>query len=114
MKHTQTTAEHGHAPHEPHESGWLMTAPLICSHPFNRGGFIGVPYALGSLVFDHPVNYLEKKTRAALASEAPEQAPAEIHWLSPPPSPHDGAPQHLYSTASSEAIHLRRKSTKSA
>ncbi len=57
--------------HEPHESPWTMTVPLIVLAVLSTlGGLIGVPYALGSLLSDHPVNYLER-TLAPAISEAP-------------------------------------------
>ena len=106
--HAHDAAEHGHAVHEPQESGWLMTAPLIVLAVLSTvGGFIGVSYALGSLVSSHPVNYLERTLDPVLASKAGEHAAGEIHWLSPPPTPHDGAPAAsvIEGTASSETIH---------
>jgi NADH-quinone oxidoreductase subunit L len=102
------SAEHGHAVPEPHESGWLMTAPLIVLAILSTvGGFIGVSYALGSLLTSHPVNYLETKLAPVLESKAEEHAPGEIHWLSPPPAPHDGAPAAsvIGGTEGSETIH---------
>ena len=85
--------EHVHAGHEPHESSWLMTVPLILLAVLSTfGGFIGVSYALGSLVSSHPTNYLEEKLEPVLASQPHENRSEEIHWKSPPPQPHDGAP----------------------
>ena len=50
-----------HGPVEPHESPWIMTLPLIVLAALSTvGGLIGVSYALGSLVTDHPVNYIER------------------------------------------------------
>jgi NADH-quinone oxidoreductase subunit L len=91
------TAHHG--VHEPHESPWVMTVPLIVLAILSTlGGLVGVPYALGSLVSDHPVNYIEQTLDPVIAhapagdhgaSEADTHGPI---WLSPPPQPHDGAP----------------------
>ncbi|HBB86021.1 MAG TPA: NADH-quinone oxidoreductase subunit L [Blastocatellia bacterium] len=87
-----------HAVHEPHESPWLMTAPLVVLAVLSTiGGFIGVPYALGSLVGSHPTNYIEQ-TLGPVIAKVPgektegEHAPAEPIWLSHPPQTTDSAP----------------------
>jgi NADH-quinone oxidoreductase subunit L len=95
----QADAHHEHGVHEPHESPWVMTVPLIVLAVLSTlGGFIGVPYALGSLFSDHPVNYIEN-TLAPVISHVPgatqtgETALAdEMEWLSPKPQAVDGAP----------------------
>jgi NADH-quinone oxidoreductase subunit L len=47
--------------HEPSEAPWVMTIPLIILAVLSTfGGFLGIPYALGSLFSDHPVNYIER------------------------------------------------------
>jgi NADH-quinone oxidoreductase subunit L len=52
---------HSHHAHEPHEAPWVMKIPLIILAVFSTlGGFLGVPYALGSFFTDHPVNYIER------------------------------------------------------
>ena len=88
-----------HGTHEPHESPWIMTVPLIVLAVLSAiGGFIGVPYALGSLVSDHPTNYIEETLDPVVAklpaADHNEAEPAEHapHLLSPAPQPHDGAP----------------------
>ncbi|HEX9630500.1 MAG TPA: hypothetical protein VF961_10805, partial [Pyrinomonadaceae bacterium] len=86
-----------HAVHEPHESPWLMTAPLVVLAVLSTiGGFIGVPYALGSLVGLHPTNYIEQTLDPVIAKVPggkTEGAPgAEPVWLSHPPQPTDSAP----------------------
>ncbi|HKO44316.1 MAG TPA: NADH-quinone oxidoreductase subunit L [Pyrinomonadaceae bacterium] len=90
-----------HGPHEPHESPWIMTVPLIVLAVLSTiGGFIGVPYALGSLLSDHPVNYIEQTLDPVVAKlpakdgEHHEAEPnaAESHLVSPAPQPHDGPP----------------------
>jgi NADH-quinone oxidoreductase subunit L len=90
-----------HGTHEPHESPWIMTVPLIVLAVLSTiGGFIGVPYALGSLFSDHPVNYIEQTLDPVVAKlpakgvdhHEAEQNPAESHLISPAPQPHDGAP----------------------
>ena len=66
----QPAHEH-HAVHEPHESPWSMTVPLIVLAVLSTfGGLIGVSYALGSLVSSHPVNYIEE-TLGPVISEVP-------------------------------------------
>ncbi|MGI8836384.1 MAG: NADH-quinone oxidoreductase subunit L [Pyrinomonadaceae bacterium] len=107
-KHSDhTAAAHGihddahhddHGVHGPHESPWLMTAPLIVLAILSTvGGFIGVPYALGSLVSSHPTNYIEQTLDPVIAKvpgakHEGEAAAAEPIWLSHPPQPTDGAP----------------------
>jgi NADH-quinone oxidoreductase subunit L len=86
-----------HGAHEPHESPWLMTVPLIILAVLSfGGGLIGVPYALSSLLGGHPENYIERTLDPVIAkapggSGVGEHGPEPI-WLSAPPQPHDGAP----------------------
>jgi NADH-quinone oxidoreductase subunit L len=89
-----------HVPHEPYESPWLMTVPLIVLAILSTvGGLIGVPYAISSLFGGHPENYIERILEPVVA-RAPESGKAgelaehanEPIWLSPPPQPVDGAP----------------------
>ena len=64
-----------HGVHEPHESPWVMTVPLIVLAVLSTvGGLIGVPYALGSLFSDHPVNYIEQ-TLEPVISHVPASVP---------------------------------------
>ncbi len=93
--------EHAHhVVHEPHESPWIMTVPLIVLAVLSTlGGLIGIPYALGSLVSDHPVNYIEQTLEPVVAhvpaggSHSGEAHPAdEVQWLSPKPQELDSAP----------------------
>jgi NADH-quinone oxidoreductase subunit L len=86
-----------HGVHEPHESPWLMTVPLIVLAILSTvGGFIGVPYALSSLVGVHLPNYIERTLEPVVAkmpAEARERtSEAEPIWLSPPPQAVDGPP----------------------
>lgn len=89
-----------HGVHEPHESPWVMTVPLIVLAVLSTvGGLIGVPYALGSLFSDHPTNYIEQTLEPAIShvpaagSHAVQSTHADsIEWLSPKPQPTDGAP----------------------
>jgi NADH-quinone oxidoreductase subunit L len=95
---THDDAHHSdHGVHEPHESPWLMTAPLVVLAILSTaGGFIGVPYALSSLLPGHPENYIERILEPAIA-EVPGGSPghaaeAEPILLSPPPQAVDGPP----------------------
>lgn len=98
--------------HEPHESPWLMTMPLIVLAILSTaGGLIGVPYALSSLLGGHPENYIERTLEPAIAKApggptATEQG-AEPAWLSPPPQAVDGPPAFaaLGEQAEGEAFH---------
>ena len=96
--------------HEPHESPWLMTAPLVVLAILSTlGGLIGVPYALSSLLTDRPMNYIERKVEPVVArspgghQDAVKQRPS---WSSPPPQEVDsGSPLHpLNESASVESI----------
>ncbi len=99
--HEETHDQSHHGVHEPHESPWVMTVPLIILAVLSTlGGLIGVPYALGSLVSEHPTNYIEQTLDPVIAKVpagadhagdigGSEHGPV---WLSPPPQPHDGAP----------------------
>jgi NADH-quinone oxidoreductase subunit L len=96
-EHQHDNAHHvGHV-HEPHESPWTMTVPLIVLAILSTvGGFIGVPYALSSIIGGHPENYLEQVLHPVVA-QVPEghgagEPGTEPTLISPPPSPHDGAP----------------------
>ena len=99
--HEEDDAAHAHhSVHEPRESPWVMTVPLVVLAVLSTvGGFIGVPYALGSLFSDHPVNYIEQ-TLEPVVSRVPARLPhgedthlaEEMQWLSPKPQQLDGAP----------------------
>ena len=113
---THDDAHHAdHGVHEPHESPWLMTMPLIILAILSTvGGFIGVPYALSSLVGGHPENYLERTLEPVIATVPPipeaghaPQVRDETTWLSHPPQRVDGAPafEPLGEPGSSEALH---------
>ncbi len=78
-----------HGVHEPHESPWLMTIPLIVLAVLSTvGGLIGVPYAISSLFGGHPENYIE---RTLAKAPGPLGHEPEVILLTPP-QPHDGAP----------------------
>jgi NADH-quinone oxidoreductase subunit L len=84
---------HAHQVGEPHESPWLMTAPLVILAILSTfGGLLGVSYALGSLVSNHPTNYLERTLEPIFSSPSSAPRAEGVHWLSPPPQPIDGAP----------------------
>jgi NADH-quinone oxidoreductase subunit L len=86
-----------HGVHEPHESPWVMTVPLIVLAILSTlGGLIGVPYALSSLVGGHPDNYIEKTLDPVVAA-VPGHAAANKEalkpiWLTPEPQAVDGPP----------------------
>jgi NADH-quinone oxidoreductase subunit L len=90
--------DNAHHVHEPHESPWVMTAPLIVLAILSTfGGLIGVPYALSSLFGGHPENYIERTLEPAVAKAPGGAAEAAEHgaapqWLSPKPQPVDGPP----------------------
>ena len=86
-----------HSVHEPHESPWIMTVPLIVlAILLTVGGLIGVPYAISSLFGGHPENYIERTLDPVIVqaptSSTTNEPRAEFTWLSPPPQPVDGAP----------------------
>ena len=87
-----------HGVHEPHESPWTMTVPLIVLAVLaTLGGLIGVPYALGSLFSDHPTNYIESALEPVIGRVPADHETSgsfadEIEWLSRKPQPIDGAP----------------------
>ena len=102
--------EHGHGAHEPHESPWLMTAPLVVLAILSTfGGLIGVPYALSSLLTVRHMNYIESKLEPVVSSPPGHhqgvvgQQPLS---LSPPPQEVDsGSPLHpLNESASGEPV----------
>ena len=90
--------EHANVAHEPHESPWTMTIPLIMLAVLSTtGGLVGVPYALSSLTGGHPENYFERTLEPVVNSVPSEETnagkeSAELHWLSPPPQEVDGKP----------------------
>jgi NADH-quinone oxidoreductase subunit L len=94
VKGTGPGGDHGgRAPHEPRESSWLMTAPLIVLAVLSTiGGFIGVSYALGSLLSGNPVNYIERTLAPVVKPETASPSETGIHWAAPPPQPFAGAP----------------------
>jgi NADH-quinone oxidoreductase subunit L len=91
------------------------------------GGFIGVPYALGSIFSSHPTNYIEETLEPAIshvprgsAGHATETNQADaIEWLSDKPQAQNGAPpihslegtgatagsEHAGTTAATAAAH---------
>ncbi|MGH9969930.1 MAG: NADH-quinone oxidoreductase subunit L [Pyrinomonadaceae bacterium] len=100
LEGTHDDAGHSHHDvHEPHESPWVMTAPLVVLAVLSTfGGLLGVSYALGSLFTDHPVNYIERTLEPvvshlpASSQHAGESGIEGIHMLSPKPQEVDGAP----------------------
>jgi NADH-quinone oxidoreductase subunit L len=95
-----------HAPHEPHESPWVMTVPLIVLAVLSTlGGLLGVSYALGSIVSEHPTNYIEQVLEPVVhsvpATPHNENAPASEQVEGSPAShtslPTGPATEHLHS-----------------
>jgi NADH-quinone oxidoreductase subunit L len=97
-----------HGVHEPHESPWLMTVPLIVLAVLSTvGGFIGVPYAISSLFGGHPENYIEHTLDPVIAkAPGPVGHEPEVTLLTPP-QPHDGEPafRSLDEHGAGEAVH---------
>ena len=86
---------HGHhVPVEPHESPWIMTVPLIVLAVLSTiGGFIGVPYAISSLVGAGDVNYIER-TLEPVVAKVPSTVgygPSTEHATPPASEPHSEA-----------------------
>lgn len=96
--------------HEPHESPWVMKIPLIVLAILSTvGGLFGVSYALGSLVSDHPVNYIEE-TLAPVIHPVPNTAHAgeaheQPHLVSPPPTSAEGPPVIPHEGLTGDAAH---------
>jgi len=79
----QTDEEHHELPHDfhPHESSWVMTAPLIVLAVLSTvGGLVGVPYAMSSLVGAGDVNVFHHTLEPVIAKVGPK----EIHDGHPP------------------------------
>jgi NADH-quinone oxidoreductase subunit L len=99
----QADEAHAHPVHPPHESPWLMTAPLVVLAILSTvGGFIGVPYAISSLFTDKPLNYIEHTLDPIVARTPDKTLPGqregqvqEPELLSPAPQAVDsGSPFH--------------------
>jgi NADH-quinone oxidoreductase subunit L len=93
--HENSSHAHGSqgAP-EPHESPWIMTVPLIVLAVLSTiGGFIGVPYALSSLVTDRDINVIEHTLEPVIAHTGaePQHSQTEVELLSTPPQETDSA-----------------------
>jgi NADH-quinone oxidoreductase subunit L len=68
------------AHHHPHESPRIMTIPLVVLAVLSTiGGFIGVPYAMSSLVTDKDINVIEHTLEPAIAHPAVATEHAEAH-----------------------------------
>jgi NADH-quinone oxidoreductase subunit L len=77
-----------------------MTVPLVVLAVLSTiGGFIGIPYALGSIFSEHPTNFIEQTLEPAI-SHVPDSAAhgreanqtESIEWLSSKPQATDAAP----------------------
>ncbi len=108
----QQEPDHHHGPVEPHESPWLMTAPLIVLAVLSTvGGFIGVPYALSSLFTDKDINVIEHTLEPVVAKAGASAAPAEDSHGAPPAEGAHGAvlaTEAAHATHSSEEITAER------
>lgn len=102
-------AHHATQVHEPHESPWTMTVPLIVLAVLATvGGFIGVPYALSSIIPGHPANYIEETLEPVIAhmpGSAAEGHESKPNWLTPPPQEVDGPPAFTEFGEASAASH---------
>ena len=97
-----------HGVHEPHESPWLMTAPLVILAVLSTvGGFIGVPFAISRLVSDRDVNVIEHTLEPVVASlpgEAHAVGQAEPTMISTPHQETDSA-SPLHPTTDAATTH---------
>jgi NADH-quinone oxidoreductase subunit L len=108
--HEEEDHGHSHGPLVPHESPWIMTMPLIVLAVLSTvGGFIGVPYALSSVVTDKNLNYIEQTLEPVVAKvpgEGGHEATIEkVEVLPPKPQETDGAPAIHPSTEATTAVH---------
>jgi NADH-quinone oxidoreductase subunit L len=97
--------DHHHGPVEPHESPWLMTAPLIVLAVLSTvGGFIGIPYALSS----RDINVIEHTLEPVVATAG--ASAVETHATETPVAEHGEAPatEAAHATHSSEEIAAER------
>ena len=104
---TSHAHDHHGAP-EPHESPWLMTVPLIVLAVLSTiGGFIGVPYALSSLVTEKDLNYIEHRLEPVVA-HVPAGAPEshiEGEASAPATTEHRATEAETALTGASHATH---------
>jgi NADH-quinone oxidoreductase subunit L len=105
--------EDHHAPHgihEPHESPWVMTVPLIVLAVLSTvGGFMGVSYALGSLVTSHPVNYIERVLEPVISEVPASRVPETTSEAAPAEHAEAAASEHATeATHSPEEIRSER------
>lgn len=93
-----------HGPVEPHESPLLMTVPLIVLAVLSTvGGFIGVPYALSSIVVDKDINVMEHTLEPVVAHvPAAAHVPIESH-AEPGTTDTHALPQDTHGAAPSAA-----------
>jgi len=87
-----------HGPVTPHESPWIMTVPLIVLAVLSTaGGFIGVPYAISSLVADKDINVLEHTLEPVVAPIPDGETHTEPSAVAP------GSETHAPATTTPEA-----------
>jgi NADH-quinone oxidoreductase subunit L len=107
-EHEHGEEHHGHGVHEPHESPWSMTIPLIVLAVLSTvGGFIGVPYALSSVFSHKDVNVIEHTLEPAVAKLPGESHPKpEVQLETPLGSDRESAsPIHELPAASAAEPH---------
>jgi len=105
-------AAHGHSGHgtpEPHESTWLMTVPLIVLAVLSTiGGFIGVPYALSSLVTERNLNYIQHTLEPVIAHAPAERQSSpgeEVASSSSQPHENEATAAHPPAETSAAQVH---------
>jgi NADH-quinone oxidoreductase subunit L len=108
-KHDDDHGDHGVV--EPHESPWIMTVPLIVLAVLSTvGGFIGVPYALSSLVTEKDLNYIER-TLEPVVAQVPTPAGQEtntehLQVLTPPQETDAASPIHPLNEPAAAHTHV--------
>src|SRR5713101_1266568 len=104
-EHLNASPEHPDLVHEPDESPWLMTAPLVVLAILSTvGGFIGVPYAISSLFTDKPLNYIEHTLDPIVAKTPDKALPAQREGRVQEPELLSPAPQAVDSDSPFRAL----------
>ncbi|HJP92299.1 MAG TPA: NADH-quinone oxidoreductase subunit L [Pyrinomonadaceae bacterium] len=104
-----------HGPVEPHESPWIMTAPLVVLAVLSTvGGFIGIPYALSAAFTDRNVNVIEHTLEPVVAKietggrgahgQAASTSVDESHAPAPVPEPVPSAQAHSSEEVTAERL----------
>ncbi|MCS6838457.1 MAG: NADH-quinone oxidoreductase subunit L [Bdellovibrionaceae bacterium] len=71
------------ADHQPHESPWVMTVPLmILAFLAATGGFLGIPHAIAQILPGHPNHWLEHWLKPVISLPTIKQGiTVEYEWL---------------------------------